>query len=125
MGHGCTVTYQTWRKNCKRQLQASVRQERTQKIIVPVHLITKENIDKCSIEGGSDEQKAQCALFLSGLDLGDVFGNHVLLIDVSFSTKYIIEKGLSCYLLEKASVVPTSPVKLYFCQRQRLRCWFS
>lgn len=31
-----------------------------------------------------------------------------------FSTKYIIEKGLSCYLLEKASVVPTSPVKLYF-----------
>lgn len=31
-----------------------------------------------------------------------------------FLTKYIIEKGLSCYLLEKASVVPTSPVKLYF-----------
>ena len=31
-----------------------------------------------------------------------------------FATKYIIEKGLSYYLLEKASVVPTSPVELYF-----------
>lgn len=31
-----------------------------------------------------------------------------------FATKYIVEKGLSYYLLDKAGVVPSSPVRLFF-----------